>query len=165
MSSRPTKLPLAAAATLLLLSSTSQASKPDDWTPIAELLVGSLGTSNPEQMADVMSRCTALTMILSGMAADFSPDMAEHYRSEAHMFIQNNVLIESQIVEINTGTDADIPALSDAAIAKVKGLVDGYNEWLDDNIAGSGSYFDKEIDMEIESCKLASRLTAQMNAG
>lgn len=163
-------LPLAAATSLflfssgsLLISSSAVASKPD-WTPIAELLVGSLGTSNPAQMSDVMSRCTALTMILSGMASDFSPDMAEHYRSEAHMFIQNNVLIESQIVETETGDDADIPALSDAAIAKVKGLVDGYNEWLDDNIAGSGSYFNKEIDMEIESCKLASKLTAQMNA-
>jgi hypothetical protein len=163
MSSRRSSLPLMAATGLLLLSSASQASKPD-WTPIAELLVGSLGTSNPEQMSDVMSRCTALTMILSGMASDFSPDMAQHYRSEAHMFIQNNVMIESQIVRNETGYDADIPALSDAAIAEVKGLVDGYNEWLDDNIADSGSYFDKAIDMEVESCKLAARLTAQMNA-
>ena len=162
MSKPPMKLPLAAAASLFLLgSSASFASKPD-WTPIAELLVGSLGTSNPEQMADVMSRCTALTMILSGMAADFSPDMAEHYRGEAHMFIQNNVLIESQIVQNATGTNADIPALSDAAIEEVKVLVDGYNEWLDDNIAGSGSYFNKDIDMEIESCQLASKLASQM---
>jgi hypothetical protein len=158
------KLPLAAATTLLLLTpAASFASKPE-WTSIAELLVGSLGTSNPEQMSDVMSRCTALTMILSGMAADFSPDMADHYRSEAHMFIQNNVLIESQMVQNATGSEADIPALSDAAIAEVKGLVDGYNEWLDDNIAGSGSYFNKDIDMEIESCQLASKLAARMNA-
>lgn len=162
MFARLSRLPLAAAASLLLLgSSASYASKPE-WTSIAELLVGSLGTSNPEQMSDVMSRCTALTMILSGMAADFSPAMAEHYRSEAHMFIQNNVLIESQMEENVTGVEADIPKLSDAAIEEVKGLVDGYNEWLDDNIAGSGSYFNKDIDMEIESCQLASKLAAQM---
>lgn len=162
MSARIAPLPLAAAASLFLLgSSASYASKPD-WTPIAELLVGSLGTSNPEQMSDVMSRCTALTMILSGMASDFSPDMAEHYRNEAHMFIQNNVLIESQMVQVETGSEADIPALSNAAIEEVKVLVDGYNEWLDDNIAGSGSYFNKDIDMEIESCQLAAKLATRM---
>jgi hypothetical protein len=159
-------LPLMAATGLLFLqmfqSNTAFASRPD-WTPVAELLVGSLGTSDPTQMSDVMSRCTALNMILSGMASDFSPDMAEHYRNEAHVFIQNNVLIESQMVEQTTGEEADIPALSDAAIEEVRGMVDGYNEWLDDNIADSGSYFTKDIDMEIESCQLASRLAASLS--
>lgn len=158
------KLPLAAVTGIFLLSAPGAFASKPEWTPIAELLVGSLGTSNPVQMSDVMSRCTALNMILSGMAADFSPDMAEHYRSEAHMFIQNNVLIESQMVQVETGVEADIPALSDAAIAEVKLLVDGYNEWLDDNIAGSGSYFNKDIDMEIESCQLASKLATRMAA-
>lgn len=165
MTLRLSKLPLAAVAAVALLgASASFASKPD-WKPVAELLVGSLGTSDPVQMSDVMSRCTALTMILSGMAADFSPDMASHYKSEAHMFIQNGVLIESAMVKEMTGVEADIPALSDAAIEEVRVMVDGYNEWLDDNIAGSGSYFNKDIDMEIESCQLASKLAAQMNAG
>jgi hypothetical protein len=103
-------------------------------------------------------------MILSGMAADFSPDAAAHYRNEAHKFIQNNVLIESEMARQETGVEADIPALSTAAIEEVRALVTGYNEWLDDNIASSGSYFDKAIDMEIESCQLASKLAVRMNA-
>ncbi|MEY4640243.1 MAG: hypothetical protein RLZZ227_237 [Pseudomonadota bacterium] len=158
------KLPVMAATGMLLLhSGAAFASKPE-WTPIAELLVGSLGTSNPAQMSDVMSRCTALNMILSGMASDFSPEMAEHYRDEAHQFIQNNVLIESELARQTSNAQVDIPALSDAAIEEVRAMVDGYNEWLDDNIADSGSYFSKDIDMEIESCKLASRLATSLSA-
>ena len=153
----------AAAAVLLAGSSTVFASKPE-WIPVAELLVGSLGTSDAAQMSDVMSRCTALNMILSGMAADFSPDAAAHYRNEAHKFIQNNVLIESEMARQETGVEADIPALSNAAIEEVRGLVTGYNDWLDHNIANGGSYFDKDIDMEIESCQLASKFAARLNA-
>lgn len=163
--SRPLRLlPLTAVTGLILFgSSASFASKPD-WIPVAELLVGSLGTSDAAQMSDVMSRCTALNMILSGMAADFSSEAAEHYRNEAHKFIQNNVLIESEMARQETGVEADIPALSNVAIEKVRGLVTGYNDWLDDNIAQSGSYFDKAIDMEIESCQLASKLATRINA-
>ena len=150
-------------AILLLGSNAASASKPE-WVSVAELLVGSLGTSNAAKMADVMSRCTALNMILSGMAADFSPDAATHYRNEAHKFIQNNVLIESEIVRQETGVEADIPTLSTAAIEEVRALVSGYNEWLDDNIAHGGSYFNKDMDMEIESCQLASKLATRMNA-
>jgi hypothetical protein len=148
---------------LLTGSGTAAASKPE-WISVAELLVGSLGTSDAVQMSDVMSRCTALNMILSGMASDFSPDAATHYRNEAHKFIQNNVLIESELVRQETGVEADIPTLSNAAIEEVRGLVTGYNEWLDDNIANGGSYFDKDIDMEIESCQLASKLAMRINA-
>lgn len=156
-------LPRATAIILLAGSSASFASKPE-WIPVAELLVGSLGTSDAAQMSDVMSRCTALNMILSGMASDFSPDAATHYRNEAHKFIQNNVLIESEMARQETGVEADIPTLSNAAIEEVRGLVTGYNEWLDDNIAHGGSYFDKAIDMEIESCQLASKLATRINA-
>jgi hypothetical protein len=153
----------AAAAVLLAGSNAAFASKPE-WISVAELLVGSLGTSDATQMSDVMSRCTALNMILSGMAADFSPDAAAHYRNEAHKFIQNNVLIESEMARQETGIEADIPTLSNAAIEEVRLLVSGYNQWLDHNIANGGSYFDKDIDMEIESCQLASKLAVRMNA-
>lgn len=156
-------LPFVTTGLLAVGSSSAFASKPE-WISVAELLVGSLGTSNPVQMSDVMSRCTALNMILSGMAADFSPDAAAHYRNEAHHFIQNNVLIESEIARQATGVEADIPALSTAAIEEVRVLVTGYNEWLDDNIAHGGSYFNKDIDMEIESCQLASKLANRINA-
>jgi hypothetical protein len=159
----PNKLPLVAASLFFFGSSAASASKPD-WIPVAELLVGSLGTSDAVMMSDVMSRCTALNMILSGMAADFSPDAATHYRNEAHKFIQNNVLIESEMARQVTGVEADIPTLSNAAIEEVRGLVTGYNEWLDHNIANGGSYFDKDIDMEIESCQLASKLATRINA-
>jgi hypothetical protein len=162
MSFVPSKLPLVAAAGFLLLATGPVFADKPTWKPIAELLVGSLGTSDPAKMSDVMTRCTALNMILSGMAADFAPDMATHYKNEAHRFIQNGVLIESQMVRQETGAEADIPALSDAAIAEVKDLVAVYNDWLDDNIADSGSYFNKDIDMEIESCQLAGKLAARM---
>ncbi len=155
---------MAAAGFLLLCGTAPAFADRPEWKPIAELLVGSLGTSDPVKMSDVMTRCTALNMILSGMAADFSPDMATHYKNEAHKFIQNGVLIESQMVRQLTGVEADIPALSDAAIEEVKVMVAGYNDWLDTNIADSGSYFNKDIDMEIESCQLAGKLAARMEA-
>ncbi len=157
-------LPFMAAAGVLLLAATPTFAQKPEWKPIAELLVGSLGTSDPAKMSDVMSRCTALNMILSGMAAGFAPDMAEHYKGEAHRFIQNGVLIESQIVKELTGAEPDITELSNLAIEEVKILVEGYNAWLDHNIADSGSYFNKDIDMEIESCQLAGKLAARMEA-
>jgi len=151
------------ALSIFLLSSAALvfAQKPA-WTPIAELLVGSLGESDPVRMSDVMTRCTALNMTLAGMAADFSPEMSQHYKDEAHRLMQRGVLIDSQLVKDATGLEANIPDLSNATIAKVKVVLDGYNLWLDENNASNGSYFNDEIKLEMNSCQLASRLVNQM---
>ncbi len=157
MTRRPSQQALLVAALLLFGAIPVMAQKPA-WKPIAELLVGSLGESDPVRMSDVMSRCTALNMILAGMATDISPDMAQSYKDEAHRFIQHGVLIDSQMAKETTGVEADIAALSSAAIEEVKGMLSGYNLWLDENIAAEGAYINKDIDMEIDSCQLASRL-------
>jgi hypothetical protein len=162
------RLPTAAATILLLLgglagSGTALAEKPV-WTPIAELLVGSLGESDPVRMSDVMTRCTALTITLASLAADFSPEMSDLYRQEADRFIQNGVLIESNLEKEMTGKDADIDAVSNLLVAEVKGMLTGYNDWLDDNNSTSGSYLNNEIELEMDSCHLASRLAQQMQA-
>jgi hypothetical protein len=162
------RLPIAAATALLLLgglagSGAALAEKPV-WTPIAELLVGSLGESDPARMSDVMTRCTALTITLASLAADFSPEMSDLYRQEADRFIQNGVLIESNLEKEMTGKDADIDAVSNLLVAEVKGMLTGYNDWLDDNNSTSGSYLNNEIELEMDSCHLASRLAQQMQA-
>lgn len=165
--SRP-RLPLAAALALSLLGTALAsplvlADKPQ-WTPIAELLVGSLGESDPSRMSDVMTRCTALTITLAGLAADFSPEMSDLYRAEADRFIQNGVLIESNLEKELTGKEADIDAVSDLLVAEVKGMLSGYSEWLDDNNSTGGAYLNNEIELEMDSCHLASRLALQMQS-
>ncbi len=161
------RLPLAAVTAVLLLGAmagpAALAEKPT-WTPIAELLVGSLGESDPVRMSDVMTRCTALTITLASLAADFSPEMSDLYRKEADRFIQNGVLIESNLEKELTGKDADIDAVSNLLVAEVKGMLTGYNDWLDDNNSTSGSYLNNEIELEMDSCHLASRLAEQMQA-
>jgi hypothetical protein len=134
------------------------------WTPIAELLVGSLGESDPSRMSDVMTRCTALTITLASLAAEFSPEMSDSYRREADRFIQNSVLIESNLEKEMTGKDADIDLVSNLLVAEVKGLLTGYNDWLDDNNSTGGAYLNNEIELEMDSCHLAARLAAQMQA-
>lgn len=161
MSACRSRLSLATATLVLLFSANQTLAQKPAWTPIAELLVGSLGEADPVRMSDVMTRCTALNMILAGMAADISPDMAQSYKDEAHRFIQHGVLIELQLAKELTGLEGDITALSGAAIEEVKGMLSGYNLWLDENIAAEGAYINKEIDMEIDSCQLASRLATQ----
>lgn len=161
-------LPLVAACTVLLLGSAvapavAQAQKPM-WTPIAELLVGSLGESDPVRMSDVMTRCTALTITLASLAADFSPEMSDLYRKEADRFIQNGVLIETNLEKEMTGQDADIDAVSSLLVAEVKGMLTGYNAWIDDNNSSGGSYLNNEIELEMDSCHLAARLADQMQA-
>jgi len=162
------RLPLVAATAVLLLGSflapsAAVAQKPT-WTPIAELLVGSLGESDPVRMSDVMTRCTALTITLASLAADFSPEMSDRYRAEADRFIQNGVLIETNLEKEMTGQEADIDAVSNLLVAEVKGMLTGYNAWIDDNNSSSGSYLNNEIELEMDSCHLASRLATQMQA-
>lgn len=157
---------LATALTLSLLGLASPlalAEKPQ-WKPIAELLVGSLGDSDPARMSDVMTRCTALTITLAGLAADFSPEMSELYRAEADRFIQNGVLIESNLEKELTGKEADIDVVSALLVAEVKGMLSGYSDWLDDNNSTGGAYLDSAIELEMDSCHLASRLALQMQS-
>lgn len=159
-------LPALLSAAVLGLTMTAPvalAEKPT-WTPIAELLVGSLGESDPVRMSDVMTRCTALTITLAGLAADFSPEMSALYRREADRFIQNGVLIETNMEKELTGKDADIDNVSNLLVAEVKGMLTGYNDWLDDNNSTSGSYLNNEIELEMDSCHLAARLAEQMQA-
>lgn len=159
------RLPLVAATAVLLLGTVmgpaAHAEKPT-WTPIAELLVGSLGESDPVRMSDVMTRCTALTITLASLAAEFSPEMSDLYRREADRFIQNGVLIETNLEKEMTGKDADIDAVSTLLVAEVKGMLTGYNDWLDDNNSTGGSYLNNEIELEMDSCHLAARLADQM---
>jgi hypothetical protein len=154
----------AVAVSLLCTSTVVLADRPT-WVPIAELLVGSIGEADPVRMSDVMSRCSALNMTLAGLAESYSPEMSETYQNEALRLIQHGIMIESNMELTRTGVEADIPTLSDVAVEKVKGLLEGYNLWLDDNFASSDSYFSKEFDMEIDSCRLASRMMNQMAAG
>ena len=161
MKSPSPRLPWLAASLALLLSAPALADRPL-WTPLAELLLGSIGEADPLRMADVMSRCTALNITLGGLASDYSPESAALYRNEAHRLIQQGVLIESQVEEESTGVAVDIAALSDTVVAKVQGMVTGYGEWLDDNLATGDSYFDKDLELEIDSCQLVSRMVNQM---
>lgn len=155
------RLPLLAAILSLFLSTPALADRPL-WTPLAELLLGSIGEADPLRMADVMSRCTALNITLGGLASDYSPESAELYRNEAHRLIQQGVIIESQVEEESTGKAADIAVLSDSVVAKVQGMVTGYGQWMDDNMASGESYFDKDLELEIDSCQLVSRMVNQL---
>ena len=134
------------------------------WTPIAELLVGSIGEADPVRLSNVMSRCTALNMMFAGMATDISPDKSRHFKDEALRLVQHGILIETRLEKDSTGHEADVDLVSGAMLARVKTLVGGYNQWLDHNNLISGSYIDKEIEMEMNSCQLASRLMTQMRS-
>lgn len=147
---------LLAAFCLLLSMSSAWAAKPV-WKPVAELLVLSVSQSDPVSLSEVMSRCTALNVILASLSSDHSPDLSRRYRTEAEDFIQHTVLIDSSIEEEMTGEAADLDRISNAAISKVDDLVDGYNEWLDDNMETLNSPFSMDFDREVESCQLASR--------
>ena len=163
MTSLRVRLPLLAATVVLSLSAWPVLADKPAWTPIAELLVGSLGEADPARMADVMTRCTALNMTLSGMAADFSEDMTLFYKNSAARFIEHSVQIESHIVREATGAEADLDVLSSALIERVKTLLTGYDQWLDDNIATGGTYFSNDFNMEMNSCHLASRFVNQVS--
>jgi hypothetical protein len=153
-------LRMLAFALLACATSSAIAEKPQ-WTSIAELLVGGIGEADPVRMSNVMTRCTALNMIMAGLAADSAPDVSQHYQQEAHRLIENAVLIDSRLEQEATGADANVAAVSNAAIEEVKGLVDGYNQWLDDNLVTGASIFSGELTLEIDTCRLAGRLVAQ----
>lgn len=126
---------------------------------MAELLVVSIGEADAAGMVSVMNRCTALNITLAGMLSEYDPAMSAHYESEALAMMQHGVLIDSRLIE-ETGLEPDIPALSSATIDKVKLLLGGYSEWMDDNLANGGTYFTREIEMEMDSCNLAAKFIA-----
>lgn len=153
------KSTLAVATLSLMLCTTTQAEpQRPTWRPIAELLIGSIGESDPVRMSDVMTRCTALNMLFAGLSEDFSPDMSQGYHDEARRMIEHGVLIESNMEEQRTGHDADIPALSIVMTERVKGMLQGYSDWFDVNLINEGFYINKDIELEMDSCKLAARL-------
>jgi len=162
MTSLRLRLPLLAASVALLLGSWPVLAQKPSWTPIAELLVGSLGESDPVRMSAVMTRCTALNMTLSGMAADFSDDMQTFYKDTAARFIEHSVQIETQIARQTTGVEADMETLSSTLIERVKDHLSDYDHWLDENIATDGTYFNNDFNIEMNSCHLASRFVNQV---
>ncbi|HWK53419.1 MAG TPA: hypothetical protein VNR18_03545 [Hyphomicrobiales bacterium] len=156
------RLAVLAAPVLLLGTMPAHADKPT-WTPIAELLIGSLGKTDAVSLADVMTRCTALSMTLSGLTADFSPEMSQLYKDQANRFIEHSLRIESQVQADQSGEITDLEELSGATREKLKTMVIGYSDWMDDNMEAGGSLFDREIEMEIDSCHLATRLVSQLS--
>ncbi len=157
-------LSITAMCIVLLLGSASVLAQKPAWTPIAELLVGSIGEADPVRMSSVMTRCTALNMMFAGLATDISAEKSQNFKDEALRHIQRSIRIETKLAKASSGRDADVDLLSGDILAKVKVMVVGYNQWLDHNNTTSGSYIDKDIEMEMNSCQLASRLVAQMQA-
>jgi hypothetical protein len=145
----------------MFLSAAVQAERPV-WRPVAELLIGSIGESDPVRMSDVMTRCTALNMLFAGLSEDFSPDMSRGYHEQARRMIEHGVLIETNMEEERTGQDVDISALSVVMTERVKGMLQGYSDWFDANLTADGIYINKDIELEMDSCKLASRLVSQL---
>jgi hypothetical protein len=150
--------------TLLLPASYNAVAQRPAWTPIPELLVGSLSASDATRMSDVMSRCTALNILFAGLAEDFSKDMSQNYENTARQMIEHGVLIESKLEEERTGEKADVTVLSGVMVQRVSGMLEGYSAWLDENKAAEGFSINKDIELEMESCKLASRLMNKMAA-
>ncbi|MDG2176776.1 MAG: hypothetical protein P8M72_11690 [Gammaproteobacteria bacterium] len=135
------------------------------WVPVAELLLGSMGNADAHMMSEVMNRCTALNMTLSGLTASESPDVSQGYENQALHLIQNGILIESNSEEQETGIEPDIDRLSDVAVETVKDMLSIYNKWLNDNYDEAGSYFNNDFEIEMKGCELAAKFVLQLSSG
>jgi hypothetical protein len=135
------------------------------WVPVAELLLGSMGNADAHMMSEVMNRCTALNMTLSGLTASESPDVSQGYENQALHLIQNGILIESNSEEQETGMEPDIDRLSDVAVETVKDMLSIYNKWLNDNYDEAGSYFNNDFEIEMKGCELAAKFVLQLSSG
>ena len=133
------------------------------WKPMAELLVVSIGEADPAGMVHVINRCTALNITMAGMLSEYSPDVSAYYEAEALSMMQQGVLIDSRIKEEASGEEIDISSLSSATIDRVKTHLSGYSDWMDENMASGGTYFNDEIELEMDSCNLASKFINGMN--
>ncbi|HTR01346.1 MAG TPA: hypothetical protein VMH83_15210 [Candidatus Acidoferrum sp.] len=154
--SRAFKPAMTVMALALGFSGQVHAQKPA-WTPIAELLVGSISEADPRRMSTVMSRCTALNMALAGLA----PERSQHIRDEALRFAQRVIILEARMEKEVTKLDSDIDALSATIMERVKGMVGGYHQWMDHNSTTTGVMIDQDMQQEMSSCQLASRFLTQ----
>ncbi|MGY8788819.1 MAG: hypothetical protein ACKVKR_00685, partial [Pseudomonadales bacterium] len=116
-------------------------------------------------MTEVMNRCTALNMTLSGLTATESPNVSKGYENQALHLIQNGILIELNSEKELTGIEPDIDRLSDVAVESVKSMLSIYNQWLNDNYDDAGSYFNNDFEIEMKGCELAVKLVLQMSSG
>lgn len=146
-----------------LISFPALAQKPT-WVPVAELLLGSMGNSDAHQMAEVLNRCTALNMTLSALTASESPETSQGYENQALHLIQNGIMIEMNSEKQRTGVDPDVELLSGHAVDAVKEMLTTYNQWMDDNYTDSGSFFNDDLEIEMKSCELATKLVLQMSS-
>jgi len=134
------------------------------WIPVAELLLGSMGTANANQMTEVMNRCTALNMTLSALTAQDSPDVSAGYENQALQLVQNGIMIAMNTEKMLTGIEPDIETLSTNAIDAVKEMLGTYNLWMEDNYNDAGSYFNNELEIEMKGCELATKFILQMSS-
>lgn len=142
----------------VLATSTHALAQKPAWTPVAELLVGSISESDPRRMSTLMSRCTALNMVLAGLA----PERSEQFRDEALRFAQRVIILESRLARQLTSTDPDMHLLNASIMERVKGMAGDYNQWMDHNGSTNGALIDKEVELEMSSCQLASRFLGQL---
>jgi len=150
---------------LLGLVAVEAAAQKPAWVPVAKLLLGSMGNSDAHMMAEVMNRCTALNMTLSGLTASESPDVSQGYENQALHLIQNGILIELNSEKQETGIEPDIDKLSDVAVEAVKDMLSIYNQWLNDNYDDAGSYFNNDFEIEMKGCELAAKFVLQLSSG
>lgn len=152
---------------LIVLSCTfsfSVAAQKPQWTPVAELLIGSMGQKDVHKMSEVMHRCTALNMSLAALLAEDSPGRSQGFEAEALKMMQSGILIEMNLEKERTGEEPTFESQSSVAVMAVTKMLDTYNTWLGDNYDNnSGSYFNDDFETELKGCELASKLVGPMS--
>ena len=144
--------------TILLLFPLQLAAQKPNWIPVAELLLGSMGNADPHKMSEVMNRCTALNMTLSALTANESEEISQGYENQALRLIQNGIMIEMNSEMERTGIEPDLESVSDQAVSHVKDMLGTYNTWMDENFAEAGSFFSNDLEIEMKSCELATKI-------
>ena len=143
---------------LLSLFSLAVSAQKPNWIPVAELLLGSMGNADPHSMAVVMNRCTALNMTLSALTASESEEISQGYENQALRLIQKGIMLEMNSEKERTGVEPDLESVSDQAVSDVREMLGTYNTWLDENYAEAGSYFSDDLEIEMKSCELATKI-------
>ena len=131
-------------------------SQKPDWISVSDLLVESTQGSELDftKLSLTFNRCSGLRLSISRLMRVDTPDLADGQTQIAVTFIQAST-IASLLTAIDRGnTNPNIEEFENRAQNAVNAFMSIYDGWLDSNYITSGSYWDKDIDLqnEITSC-------------
>jgi len=153
-------------ALILLLNFLPVSADQPDWVSLGDTVTAAFDENTPDVSKQIylFQRCSAQHLSMSWVLEEANTELAANFDRTSASLAQAAALTRIMLATERTGNQQDAEAISKSTLEAITMLFEEYKSWLNSNYIANGSYFENDIDfqLEIEICKMAAQISMSL---